>query len=112
MTTIDEAINHCEDVAYQNELLMKRYDDASGYNRSHNKKIRTDGAKSCEQLTSLYRQLAEWLKELKTYKDFEGKGYVMCRLVVTQDIQRTTRVILDFNTELFDNIMEVEKECI
>ena len=67
--TIEEAIKHCEDVAYQNEILMKRYDDASGYNRSHNEKIRTDGAKGCEHLTSLYRQMAEWLRELKAFHD-------------------------------------------
>ena len=66
---IDEAIQHCEEVAHQNEILMKRYDDASGYNRSHNEKIRTNGAKGCEQLISLYRQLAEWLRELKAYKE-------------------------------------------
>ena len=67
--TIDETIKHCEEVAHQNEILMKRYDDASGYNRSHNKKIRTNGAKGCEQLISLYRQLAEWLKALKEIWD-------------------------------------------
>ena len=69
MKSIDEAIQHCEEVAYQNEILMKRYDDASGYNRSHNEKIRTDGAKGCEQLISLYRQLAEWLRALKEIWD-------------------------------------------
>ena len=69
--TIDEAIEYCEEVAHQNEILMKRYDDASGYNRSHDEKIRTDGAKGCEQLISLYRQLAEWLRELKAYRKAE-----------------------------------------
>ena len=69
--TLEETIKHCEEVAYQNEILMKRYDDASGYNRSHNENIRTDGAKGCEQLISLYRQLAEWLKELKAYRKAE-----------------------------------------
>lgn len=63
--TIEEAIKHCEEVAHQNKILMKRYDDASGYSRSHNEQIRTSGAIGCEQLISLYRQLAEWLKELK-----------------------------------------------
>ena len=67
--TLEEAIKHCEEVAYQNEILMKQYDDASGYNRSHNENIRTDGAKGCEQLISLYRQLAEWLRELKAYRN-------------------------------------------
>ena len=68
INSLDEAIKHCEEVAYQNELLMKRYDDASGYSRSHNEKIRTDGAKGCEQLISLYRQLAKWLRELKAFR--------------------------------------------
>ena len=73
MKSIDEAIQHCEEVAYQNEILMKRYDDASGYNRSHNEKIRTDGAKGCEQLISLYRQLAEWLRELKKWRTVRNR---------------------------------------
>ena len=69
MMTIDEAIKHCEEVAYRNKILMKRYDDASGYNRSHNEKIRTDGAKGCEQIIYLYIQLAEWMRELKALKE-------------------------------------------
>ena len=71
MLDLESAIKHCEEVAHQNEILMKRYDDASGYSRSHNEKIRTNGAKGCEQLISLYRQLAEWLKELKAYREAE-----------------------------------------
>ena len=56
-----------------------------------------------------HRQLAEWLKELKAYKDFENKGYVMCRFEVAQDDRhRTTKMVLDFSTkELFNNIVEV-----
>ena len=67
--TLEEAIAHCEEVVYQNEILMKRYDDASGYSRTHNENIRTDGAKGCEQLISLYRQIVEWMKELKAYRE-------------------------------------------
>lgn len=70
--SIESAIKHCEEVAHQNEILMKRYDDASGYNRSHNENIRTNGAKGCEQLISLYRQLAEWLRELKGLREDEN----------------------------------------
>jgi hypothetical protein len=81
--TIEEAIKHCEEVAYQNEILMKRYDDASGYNRSHNENIRTDGAKGCEQLISLYRQLAEWLKELKAYE--EAREEIGCLPIVWEE---------------------------
>ena len=70
--TLEEAIKHCEEVAYQNEILMKQYDDASGYNRSHNENIRTDRAIGCEQLISLYQQLAEWLRELKALRESEA----------------------------------------
>lgn len=76
--TIEEAIKHCEEVAYQNEILMKRYDDASGYSRSHNEKIRTDGAKGCEHLTSLYRQMAEWLRELKKWRALRDSINMLC----------------------------------
>jgi hypothetical protein len=66
----------------------------------------------CMECASEHRQLAEWLRELKAYKDFEDKGYVMCRFEVAQDERhRTTRMVLDFGTrELFDNIVEVNAD--
>lgn len=94
--TLDEAIKHCEEVAYQNEILMKRYDDASGYNRSHNEKIRTDGAKGCERLISLYRQLAEWLRELKAYREaYEKIKKLPIRYNEVQGITRCLNIIED-----------------
>ena len=66
--TIDEAIKHCEEVAEEQDKLCKRYDDASGYSRSHNEAIRTTDAKRCEECAAEHRQLAEWLKELKAYR--------------------------------------------
>lgn len=68
MKDIDEAIQYCEDVAQQQDMLKGRYDDASGYTRSGNEAIRTSDAKKCEKRAADYRQLAEWLRELKAYK--------------------------------------------
>ena len=85
---IDEAIKHCEEVAHQNEILMKRYDDASGYSRSRNEKIRTNGAKGCEQLISLYRQLAEWLRELKAYREDTRFADLYERICIKRDDDR------------------------
>lgn len=65
MVTIDEAIKHAEEVAEEQDKLCKRYDDASGYTRSHNEDIRTTNAKKCVECAEEHRQLAEWLKELK-----------------------------------------------
>ena len=63
--TIDEAIKIAEEEAKEQDKLCKRYDDASGYTRSHNEDIRTTDAKRCEKCAEEHRQLAEWLKELK-----------------------------------------------
>ena len=63
--TIEEAIKHAEEVATEQEILMGRYDAASGYNRSRNESIRTESAKECEKCADEHRQLAEWLRELQ-----------------------------------------------
>ena len=63
--TIDEAIQHCEDVAHNNDITKQRCDDASGYTRSGREEIRTSEAKKCEQCAADHRQLAEWLKDYK-----------------------------------------------
>lgn len=67
--SIDEAIKHSEEVAIEQNKLCKRYDDASGYSRSHNEAIRTTDAKRCEECAAEHRQLVEWLKELKAHRE-------------------------------------------
>ena len=85
--TLDEAIRHCEEVEKEQEKLYKRYDDASGYTRSHNEDIRTSDAKKCEKCADEHRQLAGWLKELKQLRkqtkkghwiDYSEEGFVEC----------------------------------
>ena len=67
--TIEDAIKHEEVVAKELDKLCKRYDDASGYTRSHNEDIRTTGAKKCAECAKEHRQLAEWLKELEQLRE-------------------------------------------
>lgn len=67
--TLDGAIKHAEEVAEEQDRLCKRYDDASGYSRSHNESIRVADAKWCERCAKEHRQLAEWLKELKQLRE-------------------------------------------
>lgn len=69
--TIDQGIQLCEYNAKTNEILMKRYDDASGYTRSGNAEIRTMDAKTCEKRAEEHRQLAGWLRELKKLGDYK-----------------------------------------
>ena len=67
--TIDEAIKHAEEVVEGQIKLCKRYDDASGYSRSHDETIRTVDAKKCAKCAEQHRQLVEWLKELKQLRE-------------------------------------------
>lgn len=81
--TLDKAIKHCEEVAEEQNKLCERCDRASGYSRSHNESIRTNDAKKHEKCGQEHIQLAEWLSELKQFKEkaeprmvrYEGDGY-------------------------------------
>ena len=52
---LDEAIKHCEEVAEENEKNAKC--------------INNIYKKSCLECAAEHRQLAEWLRELKTYRE-------------------------------------------
>ena len=67
--TLDEAIKHAKEEAIEEDKLCKRYDDASGYTRSHIEEIRTSDAKKCEKCADEHRQLAEWLIEFKQLRE-------------------------------------------
>ena len=67
--TLDEAIAYAEDVANkQNEIAFE-------LNTTYN--AVTEYSKECSKCAEDHRQLAEWLKELKRYreKNFKSYGY-------------------------------------
>ena len=68
MMSLEQAIEHAEEVASEQERLMSRYDAASGYARSGNEAIRTESAKECEKCAEEHRQIAELLRILKKAK--------------------------------------------
>lgn len=88
--TIDEAIKSAEEEAKEQDKLCKRYDDASGYTRSHNKDIRTTDAKRCEECAEDHRQLAEWLKELKAHREKHPFGDCISRQALQEWIKDKT----------------------
>lgn len=57
--TIDEAIKHCDEEAEENEHICNCYPDF-GYDK-----------RKYEKCASEHRQLAEWLRELKAYRQAE-----------------------------------------
>jgi hypothetical protein len=55
--TLDEAIKHCEEVAYQKDL-------ESGFDTDNERYTMTDKEKiDCKECASEHRQLAEWLRK-------------------------------------------------
>lgn len=55
--TLDEAIKHCEEVAEEYQATIDSLD------------IVGKGLDECEECAKEHRQLAEWLRELKAYKE-------------------------------------------
>lgn len=60
--TIDEAIKHCEEVAWENDRKAMCVEEA----------YQTTEQQNCEQCAADHRQLAEWLKELKELRNSIG----------------------------------------
>lgn len=73
--TIDEAIKHCEEVAEEQEQkakdkrrlednMVELYHSCGGQGSADYRE-----AEACAECASEHRQLAEWLRELKAYRD-------------------------------------------
>ena len=61
--TLDEAIKHAEEVA------EKKFDNAVSIMDKMKSDIALKNAEECKQCAQEYRQLAEWLKELKQLRE-------------------------------------------
>lgn len=59
--TLEEAIIHCEEVAEENESKANRIEQLH----------LTGNAEGCRECANEHRQLAEWLRELKSYREAE-----------------------------------------
>lgn len=64
---LDEAIKHAEEVAEEKEKLARTYESFKDFGNP--KSSITSGYKKCLSCAEEHRQLAEWLKELKRYKE-------------------------------------------
>ena len=60
--TLDEAIIHCEEVAEEQDMKAGFETDNQTYIMSEMER------KKCRECATEHRQLAEWLKELREYK--------------------------------------------
>lgn len=74
MMDLDSAIQHCEEVAEEQEKLYRLCPASeSGVFHCDGSKdcitLKNGKNKGCQKCVSEHRQLAEWLKELKDYRD-------------------------------------------
>lgn len=67
--TIDNLIVFCEDLEKYHSTQCKRYDDASGYTRSRNEKIRTNEAKREEMDSEFYHKLKEIVRKYQKIRE-------------------------------------------
>ena len=65
MKSLDEAIQHCLEVAEENEHDAKEYDSLAKLETYPSRKECESAYKICRKCAEDHRQLAEWLRELK-----------------------------------------------
>lgn len=63
--TLDEAIKHCEEVAHEQDMKSEFETDNQTYTMSEVER------EKCKECAKEHRQLAEWLRELKAYREAE-----------------------------------------
>ena len=94
--TLDEAIKHCEEKAKSNRNEVKR--------GAWEKDSLTE--QRCIRCAEEHEQLAEWLKELKAYKDSEPPVIKINPDLTNEEVERLMRefqerkqgVLLEFDT--------------
>ena len=78
MKSIDDAITHCLEVAEEKECTahsltkdgwQEHFNNLSQEKEAEYKNVREEMANSCLECASEHRQLAEWLRELKAYRE-------------------------------------------
>ena len=73
MMDLESAIQHCEEVARQNEEDAILYSNCKKYKKNlYEIGLAENAEKKCCECANEHRQLAEWLKELKAYKEKES----------------------------------------
>lgn len=70
MKSIDEAIKHCEEVAEKNEKTI------AYYTIQGDKEWLDECEKDCIECAKEHRQLAKWLKELKSLREERRNVYM------------------------------------
>lgn len=98
MITLDEAIKHCEEVAEKNEKQAKECHDNQVRKCEVIPFAEMDYTREneCLECASEHRQLAEWLRELKTHREIHD---VLLQLLVDFDLDMCCEDLMDNEEE-------------
>ena len=80
--TLEEAIKHCEEVARENEASIEYYTIQG------DKEWLDECEKDCIECANEHRQLAEWLRELKWYREDTRFADLYERICIKRDEDR------------------------
>ena len=94
--TLDEAIKHCEDKAKAQRRLAEYYHHTR---LSENDEYRNGMCQSCLKCANEHEQLAEWLKELKAYKE-APKGDLISRSALKEEVENLIGYSLSYEAIL------------
>lgn len=99
--TLDEAIKHAKEVADMN------YNDAEKFDS--NDSVENYMKANCMKCAEQHEKLAEWLEELKSYKDLEEQGlFVRLPCKVGDTVWVVTSPINVFDYDKYDGDAEYE----
>lgn len=82
MLTLEEAIKHCEEKAEEQDMKAGFETDNQTYTMSEAERER------CKECAKEHRQLEEWLRELKAYRDDCDYKTLKIKLENAEDIIR------------------------
>lgn len=88
MMNLDEAIKHCEEVAEENEEIYEAH--CRIYSKEVVEKYPSPPCKKC---ADEHRQLAEWLKELKAYRE-----------------ERRMKLLIDIPEHIYEHAKEMSED--
>ena len=94
--TIDEAIKHCEEVAWENDKKAMCVEEA----------YQTTEQQNCEQCAADHRQLAEWLRELKELRCLKS-DYDIFRA----EAKRLLRLAVEDFAKMDYHIFDCDRSC-
>ena len=113
--TLDEAIAHCLEVAEKNEISVITYKNCKEIKTNMYEKLIAEKTENdCRECAAHYRQLAEWLKELKELRaenkvlalEIELKEAKRLLIAAAESFDKLQKTVISFHSVVCDYAMQ------